>query len=85
MGNHPYNFVFLGPKVKAPVPTLGKPALLALPLGKKPVQGDVSGSEDAQIPVHGQNIFTLLQGLGNSNRNSFLSNATEPLGNLALP
>ena len=71
--------------MKTTVPTLGKPALFSLPLGKKTVQWDVPGSKNPKIPVHGENELTFLERLCNADRNSFLPNSTEPLGNFALP
>ena len=84
MGNHAHNLIFLGAEMETTVPAIGETALLSLPLREQSVQGDVPGSEDPKVAVHGQNVFILLQGLGHTHRNGFLSNAAEPLGNLAL-
>ena len=84
MADHADNLVLGASKVKAAVPALGEPMVLALELRKETVEGNVARGEDAQVAVHREDELVLGHGGCDAHRDGLLAHAAEPLADFAL-
>jgi hypothetical protein len=77
--------MFVGAKVKRAVATLRVAHRRSLPLRKETIKRQVAPGEDAEVAVHGENVFIGLKGLRNSYRYRFLADAAKPFADAVLP
>src|SRR5688572_25411103 len=83
--DHSYNMMFVRTKMERSISAFCIAHQRALPLSKQSFKRHFSACKDAQIPMHRQNVFILVQGLRYSHSNGFLSNSTKPFTDLILP
>ena len=84
VADHAHNLVLGASKVKAAVPALGEPMVLALELREETVERDVARGEDAQVAVHREDELVLGHGGCDAHRDGLLAHAAEPLADFAL-
>ena len=84
MRNHADHRMFTTSEMKRTLPGLTVTRGLALKLGKQACQIHPPRCKYTQIAVQRKNKFIRTQGHGGPDRNSFLTNARKPFGNLSL-
>ena len=82
---HAAYMVFIGAKMKRPLPALAEACLAALPLHKQFIERHFAGCKYTQISVHGHDVFIGIQRQGSAHSNSFLPYTAEPLTDFPLP